>query len=458
MLRSVPRRRDRLLLAGALAAGVAGTALAYRAGMPTGILGRRGELVLDVALWWVVFAGGVACVLRAPRRAAVGLVLLFAVAMRLAALAPVASTSDDLYRYSWDGRVQAAGIDPYRYPPNAPELEFLREEWLWPDIQECDEKLSRGPGCTRINRPGARTIYPPATQVWFRVLYETVPQSARDVGYQVAGGVVDLALVGLLLGLLRRWGRDPRWVVIYAWAPVAVLEAVTNAHVDGLAALVAVAAVAAARSRPLVASALLAVGTLVKLYPALFLPLAVRRRPLLASLVFLAVVALGYLRHVLDVGIDVLGYLPGYIQEEGYDEGGRYLLLSPLGLSGTVATVAALAVLGGVVLLVLSRFRDAEALAHPERDALLLFAALLLLATPVQPWYALTLAALAVLVGQLRWLAIAAAGYPPFFAVILDGPDEEWGRASYGAALLVLLAAALRDRRRARSPVEAPIS
>ncbi|HKI54947.1 MAG TPA: hypothetical protein VJ987_12545 [Anaerolineales bacterium] len=31
--------------------------------------------------------------------------------------------SDDMYRYVWDGRVQAQGISPYRYPPNAPENE-----------------------------------------------------------------------------------------------------------------------------------------------------------------------------------------------------------------------------------------------------------------------------------------------------------------------------------------------
>ena len=29
------------------------------------------------------------------------------------------SLSDDMYRYIWDGRVQAHGISPYRYPPNA---------------------------------------------------------------------------------------------------------------------------------------------------------------------------------------------------------------------------------------------------------------------------------------------------------------------------------------------------
>ena len=44
------------------------------------------------------------------------------------------------------------------------------------------------------------------------------------------------------------------------------------------------------------------------------------------------VVAVGYLPHVLGVGTKVLGYLPGYLREEDYDAGGRYLLAGLLGL------------------------------------------------------------------------------------------------------------------------------
>jgi hypothetical protein len=44
--------------------------------------------------------------------------------------------SDDLYRYAWDGHVQASGIDPYRYPPDDPRLSGLRDPWLWPDLSQ----------------------------------------------------------------------------------------------------------------------------------------------------------------------------------------------------------------------------------------------------------------------------------------------------------------------------------
>src|SRR5512132_3887780 len=45
------------------------------------------------------------------------LVLLFAGIFRLSIVFAPPYLSDDIYRYVWDGRVQAAGINPYRYIP-----------------------------------------------------------------------------------------------------------------------------------------------------------------------------------------------------------------------------------------------------------------------------------------------------------------------------------------------------
>ena len=42
--------------------------------------------------------------------------------------------SDDIYRYSWDGLVQQAGINPYNYPPDASELGILRDDTIFPMI------------------------------------------------------------------------------------------------------------------------------------------------------------------------------------------------------------------------------------------------------------------------------------------------------------------------------------
>ncbi len=434
------RARSRAALAGLLVAGAVEVWLVHRTAAPGGILARRLALGLEVAGAWGAYAAALLCVRHVPRRTAVVVVLGLAVLLRLASVSSKAPLSDDLYRYAWDGVVQSSGTDPYRYPPDAPELRDLRDPWLWPP------ELADEPRQTLLNRPGVLTIYPPVAEAWFWLEHQLVPLSAQDEGYELAGGVLDLAVLAVLLALLRRAGRDVRAVAVYALAPLAVLEAVQNAHVDVLAVLLVLGAVAAGAARPARAALALTAAALVKVYPGLLLPLLLRGRGSRTAVVVVATVVpvLAYLPHVLAVGVQVVGYLPGYLREERYGEGTRYLLLGLLGLSGPVATaVVGLALVGLLVALLRTPLPLAPA-------AVRLLAGLFLLVTPVQPWYALLLLALVVLTGDWWALPLCAAAYPLFFATILDGPAVLAGRLSYGLAGLVVLAAAARHVRAER--------
>ncbi|MEX2290010.1 MAG: glycosyltransferase family 87 protein, partial [Mycobacteriales bacterium] len=433
-------------LRGALLALAVGTVLAWRTTQENSILGNADRLLLEILAWWAAWAVGIACLRRTTARGVLLVVVLGAVALRVAAITAVVPLSDDLYRYAWDGRVQAAGTDPYRYPPTAPELAGLRDAWLFPGAAACAE-LGREPDCTIINRPEVRTLYPPVAQAWFLLGHSLGASRLQDLGWQLVALLADLATMVLLWRLLVQRGRDPRWVAVYAWSPVAVLEAVQNGHVDGLATLFVVAAVGLAGRRPACSGAALGAAAMVKLYPALLLPVLLARRPVRVLGAFVAVVVVSYLPHVLAVGWDVLGYLPGYLREEDYVEGGRYLLLRPLGLSGLPATLVAGAAGLGVLTVVLRAVR-----ARPDDvafPALLLFGSALLLATPVQPWYGLPLAALAVLAARPAWLAVPAAAYPAFFAVVPDGPSpgaSRTGSAAFALALVAVLVSAGRRR------------
>lgn len=433
--------------AGALAVA---TAMAYRTTQEMSILGNHDRLLVEIMLWWAAWAVAIACLARTSARTGLLLVLLGTVALRLVALTPVVPLSDDLYRYAWDGQVQASGVDPYRYPPTAPELAALRTDWLFPDDAEC-ERRDKEPGCTIINRPKVRTIYPPVAQLWFLTGHALGASQLRDLGWQLLSLVADLATVVLLWRLLARRGRDPRWVAVYAWSPVAVLEAVQNGHVDALATVFIVAAVAWAGRRPALSGVALGLATMVKLYPALLLPVLLGRRPVRVVTAFLAVCVVSYLPHVLALGGDVFGFLPGYLAEEDYGSGDRYLLLAPLGLTGTLATLVAGAVGLAVAVVVLRRVRrpDVDGVAPDHAGAaLLLLGAALLVATPVQPWYGLPLAALAVLAGRPVWLAVPAAAYPVFFAVVPGGSSPaatRTGSLCFAAALVVVV---LVERRR----------
>ncbi len=70
-----------------------------------------------------------------------------------------------------------------------------------------------------------------------------------------------------------------------------------------------------------------------------------------------------------------------------------------------------------------------------------------LVATPVQPWYGVLLAALAVVAGRLEWLAVAAAAYPVYVSLFTDLPGDAWTLrvASYLVAV-VLAVTGLRRR------------
>jgi hypothetical protein len=432
----VSRRATWLLALGAVVAGAAEVYLAHASSGPGGILERRYGLLGLIGLWWAAYAVAVLCGLRLPRRWAIGLILVLAVAVRLAAIAPKAPLSDDVYRYAWDGVVQTHGIDPYRYAPADPVLHDLRDGWLWPAGYPGHEG-------TQINRPLVRTIYPPVAEAWFTVEHLIVPMSARDRGYEGAGLLLDLAVLSVVLALVR----DRRWAALYALAPLPALEAVQNAHVDALAVLLTLAAVALAeRRRSRSAVIVLALAALIKVYPLLLLPLLLRDRSTRVrnAALFATVCAASYVPHVLAVGGDIIGYLPGYLREENYGTGTRYLLVGLLGLRGPAASVVVAAALLGVAAWALRT-------SLPVRDAAVrVMAAVLLLVTPVQPWYALLLVALAAVASAWWALPIAAASYPLFFATVLHDNGVVVGRLSFGAAALVVAAVAIS---RGRPPV-----
>ena len=141
-------------------------------------------------------------------------VLLAASAFRLVMIGTTPVLSDDIYRYQWDGRVQLAGIDPYRYPPNDPALATLRNE-----------------ASTHINFPHLRTVYPPLTQQAFRFGAWLGPTLTSQKAIFVS---VELITLLCLLLILHRRGKSLLWVTAYAWHPLAVLEVAGSGHNDAL--------------------------------------------------------------------------------------------------------------------------------------------------------------------------------------------------------------------------------
>ncbi|MFE2728663.1 glycosyltransferase 87 family protein [Kitasatospora sp. NPDC059327] len=428
----------------ALAALVAALALTVAG---AGALPLPAWYVLDTAL----FAVAVLLLREVPDRQVVPLVLAGSVAVAAVGLLAPPRTSDDAYRYVWDGRVQAAGISPYAHTPDDPALARLRDPGLFPVGDGCtgwDERRTSAGDCTRINRPAVHTIYPPVAQVWFLAVH---PLGGGVRGVQVGGAVLAVATTGLLLAV----GRERRRAALLGWFPGVTVWAVNDAHVDTLGALLTVAGLGcAARGRPVRGGLLLGGAVATKLLPALALTGALSglslRRPTRDDLLLVGsavgAFALAYLPYVLASGTSVLGYLPGYLKEEGYEQGhlDRFGLLR-LVLPDGLAPWGAALVLGAVVVRVLRR-GDRH---RPWAGALLVTGSALLLVAPAYPWYGLLVVALVALDGRWEWLAVPAAGQALY---LTGGQDAQ--RIAYGAALcVVLLVPLLRQRRAGRVAV-----
>ena len=87
-----------------------------------------GHFIIAALLQGGIWAVAAALVARGAGRRSLVVILATAVLLRLIALAAPVYLSDDIYRYIWDGRVQAAGINPYRYIPTDTHLAPLRDQ------------------------------------------------------------------------------------------------------------------------------------------------------------------------------------------------------------------------------------------------------------------------------------------------------------------------------------------
>jgi hypothetical protein len=188
--------------------------------------------------------------------------------------------------------------------------------------------------------------------------------------------------------------------------------------------------------------------------PVLVGPAVLRRRWRDVVLAAGGAVAVVYVPHVLAVGSKVVGFLPGYLQENGYGSGVRFGLIGLL-VSGRLATVIAVLVLAGTALAVL-RFSDPD---RPWRGAVVMTGTALAVTTPSYQWYAILLVMLVVLDGRPEWLAFAAGGYlaaePAMGRFTVPHPRA----AGYGLAVLIVgavwIARQISARRRRAAAVPA---
>lgn len=133
-------------------------------------------------------------------------------ALRLLAL-PLTPASE-IWRFQADGLIERAGLNPYRTPPNAPELSE--------QIQELG----------RIPQNDLPTAFAPAAETLFR----QIPATNDALTDKLVFGAMDLLAIMLLLRVL-----DKQTMAWFAWNPLLAYSFFGAAHFDSFV-LLAIAA------------------------------------------------------------------------------------------------------------------------------------------------------------------------------------------------------------------------
>ena len=388
------------------------------------VLGGLAFLAYLVAAVWALGPGG------ATR--SLPMILGLGLAARLVLIPTPPTLSEDLYRYLWDGRLVAHGVNPFPHAPSDPALTPYRNDLL-----------------QRLNHADIPTIYPPAAQLLFAA---TAAVSETPVAWKLLLLALETLVVLSLLRLLGNRGLPPERLLLYYWNPLVLVESFGSGHVDlAAAAFLLLALWMYEERRRARAGIALALAVLTKLVPALLIPYFLRRRAWRLLGAAAATVAVLY-APFLGAGSALGTGLGAYARHWEFNGAAYHLLhhviASDLTIRRVLAAILLLATLG-----IAWRARSATG------AALACLVALLLLNRTLFPWYLVPIAAFLPLHpdwGLIVFSGLVGLSYLPLPAYRATGvwalPGWILG-VEYGGLFTVWAAAALAAASGARAGV-----
>lgn len=342
----------------------------------------------------------------------------------------------DIWRYLWDGRVAASGINPWLHEPESEALDSL-EDGIWGEIR------------WNVNHPHLRTIYPPAAQGVFFIAHAISPGSVIVMKGLLV--LLDLSALGFLILALRAMRRPVALALLYGLNPLVIKVFAGSGHVDALlvAALCAALWLFAA-NRHLPAMLAFSVAVLTKLSPLILIPFIFARLPLRLRIALAAILAVS-LAPMVQAWIGGASGLRAFAGGWEFNGGVYALLLGIMGGAGETAELIArliCAALLGSSLFVLARCDDGspQSLARCSMWAM----GLLLLCSPaVFPWYVAWVLPFAVVCRNIGWLSFTALVWLSLL-VMIDGRQHGFVLVlEYGLLMVLLFLPALLQGRHA---------
>lgn len=310
------------------------------------------------------------------------LIIAFGVIFRVTLLPTSYTTSDDVHRYLWEGKVIVNGYNPFTAPPDDSSLTHLRDE-NW-------EKV------TFKHMPA---IYPPFSQYIFALNYLAAGNS--EIFLKIIYLIFEFATLIFLLRLLRLKGKHPNLIILYAWLPLPVMEYFINSHIDviGITFLVLFLYLFE-KSNYKLSSITLVFAFLSKLLALFLLPLVIKKLGIKKALIFYAIFIFTTILFYLPFysgNLEVLAGLFRYLSRWEFN-GSVYNLFKIIFSSGEISRIICGILLSLSVLIISFKYKDFTSAVFA------VFLSIILFSTTVYPWY-------------LGWIAVLYV-VNPFYSVM----------------------------------------
>lgn len=187
---------------------------------------QRHQTVQLLTAYLILFTGYAYFIMKLLPAAALNLNFWLVVALlgRASLFFSLPALSDDFYRFIWDGRVIAAGFNPYSYVPS-----YYMEMPV--SITGLDLTLFE-----KLNSQERFSSYPPVCQLLFWLSAVLSPSSVFGSVLVMRSFLLafEVGTIWILIKLLAQFNLPRTSVLAYALNPLVILEITGNLHFEGV--------------------------------------------------------------------------------------------------------------------------------------------------------------------------------------------------------------------------------
>ncbi len=195
-------------------------------------------------------------------------IILFGLLFRLTLFPALPTTSNDVYRYLWEGKVLSAGHNPFTTAPQDSSLENLRDEVYY-----------------KVTFKDVPAIYPPVSQLVFAAGYYIKKNSVTAL--KLIYLLCELITLLFLLKLLELKKKNLNYIILYSWLPLSIMEYFINAHLDPVGIMFMVMFIYfSEKEKHILSSVTFSLAVLSKLYPVILFPLIIKKFGLKKTFIF----------------------------------------------------------------------------------------------------------------------------------------------------------------------------